>query len=312
MTSITERIAGKTVAGAFVDTVAEPRRRRRAPVEGGRRLERVDLRRAGRPGGRVPPAACATSASGAGDRIVLMMRNSPEFHVLDVAALMVGATPISIYNSSAPDQVEYLVGHSGAVLGIVEDDSFLARFEPVRAELPDAARRSASCTSASSRPTSPGTTCIGAEPGRPGRGRGRGRPERPGHGHLHVGHHRPAQGRDDLERQRACSWPRPPATSCRSTTARRQAGRVVPARWPTSPSARSATTRSWCWATRSAAAPSPARSPPTAPRSSPHVLFGVPRVWEKIYAGADGRPGRRPREGGAVRRGRRGRPAHRR
>ena len=71
-----------------------------------------------------------------GDRVVLMMRNCPEFHVLDVAALMVGATPISIYNSSAPDQVQYLVDHCGAVLGIVEDDSFLARFEPVRGELP--------------------------------------------------------------------------------------------------------------------------------------------------------------------------------
>ena len=73
---------------------------------------------------------------GRGDRIVLMMRNIPEFHVLDLAALMLGATPVSIYNSSAPDQIEYLVGHSGAVLGVVEDDSFLARFESVRAALP--------------------------------------------------------------------------------------------------------------------------------------------------------------------------------
>jgi len=87
---------------------------------------------------RVARAAGGLLAHGVtrGDRIVLMLRNVPEFHVLDVAALMVGATPISIYNSSAPDQIEYLVGHSGAVLGIVEDDSFLARFEPVRSNLP--------------------------------------------------------------------------------------------------------------------------------------------------------------------------------
>jgi len=87
---------------------------------------------------RVARAAGGLLAHGVsrGDRIVLMLRNVPEFHVLDVAALMVGATPISIYNSSAPDQVEYLVGHSGAVLGIVEDDSFLARFETVRGNLP--------------------------------------------------------------------------------------------------------------------------------------------------------------------------------
>ena len=72
-----------------------------------------------------------------GDRVVLMMRNTPEFHVLDVAALMLGATPVSIYNSSAPDQVEYLVNHSGAVLGIVEDDGFVARFQEVRDQLPN-------------------------------------------------------------------------------------------------------------------------------------------------------------------------------
>jgi long-chain acyl-CoA synthetase len=72
-----------------------------------------------------------------GDRIVLMLRNTPEFHVLDIAALMVGATPVSIYNSSAPDQVQYLVEHSGAVLGIVEDDGFLARFASVRDQLPN-------------------------------------------------------------------------------------------------------------------------------------------------------------------------------
>jgi long-chain acyl-CoA synthetase len=70
-----------------------------------------------------------------GDRVVLMMRNIPHFHVIDVAVLMLGATPISIYNSSAPDQVEYLVNHSGAVVGIVEDDSFLQRFHAVRDHL---------------------------------------------------------------------------------------------------------------------------------------------------------------------------------
>src|SRR5699024_5471149 len=58
------------------------------------------------------------------------------FHILDIACLMLGATPLSIYNSSAPDQVRFLVGHSGARVAIVGDDSFLARFAPVRDELP--------------------------------------------------------------------------------------------------------------------------------------------------------------------------------
>jgi long-chain acyl-CoA synthetase len=48
---------------------------------------------------------------GPGDRVVFIMRNRPEFHVADIAVMLCGATPISIYNSSAPDQIEYLAGH---------------------------------------------------------------------------------------------------------------------------------------------------------------------------------------------------------
>lgn len=73
---------------------------------------------------------------GPGDRVVLMMRNIPEFHVIDLAVVFLGATPISIYNSSSPEQIAYLVGHSKANLAIVEDDGFGGRFEAVRRELP--------------------------------------------------------------------------------------------------------------------------------------------------------------------------------
>ena len=50
-------------------------------------------------------AACRPSGCERGDRIVLMMRNIPEFHVFDLAAVFCGATPVSIYNSSSPDQI---------------------------------------------------------------------------------------------------------------------------------------------------------------------------------------------------------------
>ena len=56
-----------------------------------------------------------------------MMRNIPEFHWLDMAVLLCGA-PVSIYNSSSADQVEYLVNHCGAVVAIVENQDFLAKF----------------------------------------------------------------------------------------------------------------------------------------------------------------------------------------
>jgi long-chain acyl-CoA synthetase len=72
-----------------------------------------------------------------GQRIVLMMRNRPEFHVIDLAALLCGGTPISIYNSSSPEQVEYLTSHCEATIAVVEDIGYLERFLKVRGELPN-------------------------------------------------------------------------------------------------------------------------------------------------------------------------------
>ncbi|MDQ3146427.1 MAG: AMP-dependent synthetase/ligase [Actinomycetota bacterium] len=77
---------------------------------------------------------------GPGDRVVLMLRNIAEFHVADLAVLMRGGTPISIYNSSSPEQVRYLTAHSGAKVAVVEDIGFLERFLKVRAEVPSIER----------------------------------------------------------------------------------------------------------------------------------------------------------------------------
>jgi long-chain acyl-CoA synthetase len=71
----------------------------------------------------------------AGDRVVLMLRNRPEFHVVDTATLALRATPISIYNSSSSEQIAYLAGHCQAKVAVVEAD-FLPRLAAVRDELP--------------------------------------------------------------------------------------------------------------------------------------------------------------------------------
>src|SRR3954447_15515522 len=65
---------------------------------------------------------------GRGDRVVMMLRNRLEFHVADLGALLVGATPISIYNSSSPDQISYLVSHCEAVVAVTEGGDFADRF----------------------------------------------------------------------------------------------------------------------------------------------------------------------------------------
>jgi long-chain acyl-CoA synthetase len=73
---------------------------------------------------------------GRGDRVMLMMRNRLEFHVVDLAVMALGATPISIYNSSSADQIGYLVQHSKARVAIVEAGEFADRVLAAAAEVP--------------------------------------------------------------------------------------------------------------------------------------------------------------------------------
>ena len=67
-----------------------------------------------------------------GERVMLMMRNRPEFHWLDLGVQFVRATPVSIYNSSSPEELQYLAEHAEARVIIVEDSGFLDRVLEVR------------------------------------------------------------------------------------------------------------------------------------------------------------------------------------
>ncbi len=75
---------------------------------------------------QVAKAAAGLQAHGVErhDRVMLMIRNNHEFHVLDLACLFLGATPVSIYNSSSPEQIAYLCGDAGASVAIAEDAGF--------------------------------------------------------------------------------------------------------------------------------------------------------------------------------------------
>lgn len=72
-----------------------------------------------------------------GDMVSLMMRNVAPFHWVDLGASHLGCTTVSIYNSLAPEQIAYIVGHSGARVAVVENRDFLERFLKVRSELPE-------------------------------------------------------------------------------------------------------------------------------------------------------------------------------
>ena len=57
---------------------------------------------------------------GPGDTVGFMLTNRPEFHLLDTAAMHLGATPFSIYNTSSPEQIAYLLGDAANRVMIVE------------------------------------------------------------------------------------------------------------------------------------------------------------------------------------------------
>jgi long-chain acyl-CoA synthetase len=57
---------------------------------------------------------------GRGDTVGFMLTNRPEFHLLDTAVMHLGATPFSIYNTSSPEQVAYLLGDAGNRVMVVE------------------------------------------------------------------------------------------------------------------------------------------------------------------------------------------------
>ncbi len=130
-------VAGQTVPRRFAQTVANhpDRVALRCKNPDGETWHEQTWSDYGHLAGRVAAGLRALGV-GPGDRVVLMMRNRPEFHAADIGVLLLGATPISIYQSSAPEQIEYLVAHSGAVAAIVEDGGYLARFLDVRDVIP--------------------------------------------------------------------------------------------------------------------------------------------------------------------------------
>ena len=86
---------------------------------------------------RVAELACGSrsSACAAATPSPSMLANRPEFHLYDLAVLMTGATPFSVYQTSPPNQIRYIVSDSGARVMITEQ-SFLPRILEARTELP--------------------------------------------------------------------------------------------------------------------------------------------------------------------------------
>lgn len=65
-------------------------------------------------------AGLATLGITRGDTVAIMLTNRPEFHVVDTGVLHTGATPFSIYNTLAPEQIAYLFSNAGNRIVVTE------------------------------------------------------------------------------------------------------------------------------------------------------------------------------------------------
>ena len=71
------------------------------------------------------------------DRMALLSRNRPEWHIADIACLSVGATTAPVYATNSPEQVGHVVGNSESKIAVVENTEQLEKILKVRSELPD-------------------------------------------------------------------------------------------------------------------------------------------------------------------------------
>jgi len=65
-------------------------------------------------------AGLAGLGLGRGDTMAMLLTNRPEFHWVDVAAMHLGATPFSIYNTYSAEQIEYLVSDAQNSIVVTE------------------------------------------------------------------------------------------------------------------------------------------------------------------------------------------------
>ena len=70
-----------------------------------------------------------------GETLALMLSNRPEFHLCDLAGMMLGAAPFSIYNTYTSEQIRYLVEDAEATVLICEQQ-YLPSVLQAREELP--------------------------------------------------------------------------------------------------------------------------------------------------------------------------------
>ncbi len=77
----------------------------------------------------------ASLGIGKGDTVAIMLNNRWEFIPIDLGAAYLGAVPFSIYQTSSPEQIQYVCEDADATVMVIESD-FLDVFNEAKKDLP--------------------------------------------------------------------------------------------------------------------------------------------------------------------------------
>jgi long-chain acyl-CoA synthetase len=81
-------------------------------------------------------AGLRTLGVGPGDFVAIMAGNRPEHVIADLAAVHTGGTGVTFYSTLAQNQIQYIADNCSAKVAVLEDLSFMKRWEAIRDELP--------------------------------------------------------------------------------------------------------------------------------------------------------------------------------
>ena len=73
----------------------------------------------------------------AGDRVLLVSDDRPEWHLVDLAVLDLGAVDVPVYGTLSPSQLAYQVQDSGATVAVAENAEQMAKFLEIRGGCPE-------------------------------------------------------------------------------------------------------------------------------------------------------------------------------
>jgi len=74
---------------------------------------------------------------GRGDRVMLLTDNRPEWHMVDLATVDLGAADVPVYGTLTPAQISYQIKDSGSKVAVAENADQMAKFLQIRNECPD-------------------------------------------------------------------------------------------------------------------------------------------------------------------------------